>query len=102
VYVHRLRHRFKWAFFALQSWAFVEHGRYVSRLGDLLEIVPTPDDREVLRVVCDWHLLEDDRNARPLYYMQLLERWSRGMMARIGERERRLPPSETPDRESAA
>jgi predicted nucleotidyltransferase len=87
-YVHRLYYRYKWAFYALNSWVFLRDGRFVGRLGDLLPLLDGPDDREVLRIVRDWHGLEEDRNARPLYYMELLEEWSRRMLGRIGAPDR--------------
>jgi hypothetical protein len=43
------------------------------------------DDRAVVAVVRDWPQTEADRTARPLHYLELLERWSRGMLARVQE-----------------
>jgi len=84
--VHRLRDAFKVCFFALQSWILLREGRFIGRKADLLEALSDPDDRDVVRVSRDWDELEYDRTARPLYYIQLLERWSRRMLERLPPR----------------
>lgn len=81
--VHKLYLRFKCCFFAVQSWMLLRDGKYVARKDDLLDVLLDAHDREAIRVARDWGELEQDRGARPLYYVQLLERWSRSMLLRI-------------------
>jgi len=81
--VHRLNYPFKYSFYALQSWILLRDGRFVARKDELLDILSDNDDREVVRVARDWRASEKDREARPLYYIQLLERQSRNMLSRI-------------------
>lgn len=81
--VHRLMYPFKFCFFALQAWILVEEGEFIGRKEDLLRAFSNPLDREVVRVVRDWHKSEQDRTDRPLHYMKLLERWSSHMLQRL-------------------
>jgi len=81
--VHRLRESFKYGFFGLQSWMLLRTRKYFARKDDLIAALSDPDDREVVRIARDWHQLSQDRTARPLYYVQLLERWSRNMLSRL-------------------
>lgn len=81
--VHRLRDAFKSCFFALQCWILLRERKFIERKVDLLECLPDPDDRDVVRIARDWRELEDDRTASPLYYIQLLERWSRSTLERL-------------------
>jgi len=85
--VHKLGYRFKKCFFALQSLVLLREGKFAGRKHDLLRSLSDPDDREVIRVARDWAELEQDRSARPLYYIELLERWSRKMLSRVAARE---------------
>ncbi len=81
--VHKLGYRFKKCFYALQSWMLLLHGKFFARKEDLLSLLSDPDDLEVVWVTRDWAELEQDRTARPLYYIELLERWSRNMLSRL-------------------
>jgi len=81
--VARLRYPFKECVFALQAWLLARQGRYYGRKDELLDALADADDREVLRVVRDWGQLGQDRQARPRYYVELLERWSRSMSERL-------------------
>ena len=67
----------------MQSWMLWTTGRYYARKDDLLTDLSDPDDKQIIRVAKDWHELSDDRAYRPMYYIQLLERWCRKMLARI-------------------
>ena len=81
--VHKLYNPFKYCFFALQSWILLRDGKFFAREDDLLNSLSNTDDREVIRIARDWGELNQDREARPLYYIQLLERWSRNMLSRL-------------------
>jgi len=81
--VHRLNYPFKYSFYTLQSWVLLRDARYVARKDELLNILSDNDDREAVRVARDWRGSEEDREARPLYYIRLLERQSRNMLLRI-------------------
>ncbi len=81
--VHRLNYPFKYSFYALQSWVLLRDGKFVARKDELLDVLPDNDDREVVRVARDWRGSEKDRETRPSYYIQLLERQSRNMLLRI-------------------
>jgi hypothetical protein len=81
--VHKLYYPFKNCFYALQSWMVIRDGKFIARKDDLLKSLSDADDREVIRVTRDWWALEQDRGERPLYYIQLLERWSRNMLSRL-------------------
>ncbi len=81
--VHRLHYPFKCCFFGLQSWILLCEGRFVALKDDLIDALIYEDDREVVRVTRDWRESEKDREERPLYYIELLERWSRKMLLRV-------------------
>ncbi len=81
--VHKLYYPFKCCFFGLQSWILLCEGRFVSLKDDLIDALTDEDDREVVRVARDWRQSEKDREKRPLYYIELLERWSRKMLLRV-------------------
>ena len=83
--VHGLRYRFKRCLYALQEWLLVRQGEFLARKDQLLEALTDEDDRAVVAVVRDWPQTEADRTARPRHYIELLERWSRGMLARVQE-----------------
>ena len=81
--VHKLYNPFKCCFFALQSWMLLRDGRFLERNDELLIFLSDADDREVIRIARDWGELKKDREERPLYYIQLLEQWSRNMLSRL-------------------
>lgn len=81
--VHKLYYPFKCCFFGLQSWIILSEGRFVALKDDLIDTLTDADDREVVRVARDWRESEKDREKRPLYYIELLERWSRKMLLRV-------------------
>jgi len=83
--VHRLRYPFKECFFGLQAWMLAKHSKFYGRKDDLLAALTEPDDRAVVEAVTDWREGEADREARPRYYIELLERWCRSMLGRVGE-----------------
>lgn len=81
--VHRLNYSFKYSFYALQSWVLLRDGKFIARKDELLDLLSDNDDREVVRVARDWRDSEKDREARPTYYIRLLERHSKNMLSRI-------------------
>jgi len=81
--VHNLKYPFKNCFYALQSWILLKENKYVARKKNILKILKETDDKEVVLVAKDWKELEEDRTKRPLYYIDLLERWSRNMLLRL-------------------
>lgn len=81
--VHKLYYPFKFCFYALQSWILLRDGKYIARKDELLDSLSDPDDREVIQVTRDWKQLGQEFEKRPMYYMELLERWSRNMLARL-------------------
>lgn len=85
--VHKLYNPFKCCFFALQSWILLRDGKFLERKDDLLNSLSDADDREVICIARDWSELNQDRESRPLYYIQLLERWSRNMLSKFAETE---------------
>ena len=95
--VHRLRDPFKYCFFGLQSWMLWRTRKYFARKDDLITVLPDPEDQEVVRIARDWHRLSEDRTARPLYYMELLERWSRRMLSRLETLQTECPKRLTSD-----
>ncbi len=84
--VHNLKYPFKNCFYALQTWILVENNKYIARKNDILKFLKDPDDKKVVIVAMDWKELENDRTKRPLYYIKLLERWSRRMLLRLEEK----------------
>lgn len=80
--VHSLRYQFKECFYALQEWVLAREGTWYDRKDDLLQVLTDEDDRAVVVVARDWAHSEDDRRARAQCYVELLERWSRRMLAR--------------------
>ncbi len=81
--VHNLKYPFKNCFYALQYWILLNENRYIARKTDLLEVLKDVEDREAVLVARDWLELEEDRTKRPLYYINLLEKWSRSMLLKI-------------------
>ncbi len=81
--VHKLHYPFKCCFFGLQSWVLLREGRFIARKEDLLNVLSDPDDQEVTIVGRDWRKSHQDREKRPSYYIELLERWSRKMLLRV-------------------
>ncbi|MFU8796259.1 MAG: hypothetical protein ACNA7X_03050 [Dehalococcoidia bacterium] len=81
--VHKLYYPFKQCFYALQSWVLLCEGRFVPTKDGIIEQLTDADDREVVRIARDWHELQQDREQQPLYYIELLERWSRNMLLRL-------------------
>jgi predicted nucleotidyltransferase len=85
--VHSLRYQFKESFYALQEWVLAREGTWYDRKDDLLRVLTDEDDRGVVIAARDWAHSEDDRRARAEYYVELLERWSRRMLARASGRQ---------------
>jgi predicted nucleotidyltransferase len=81
--VLKLKYPFKNCFYALQSWLLLTQGEFTATKNEILERLDDPDDKEVVRTARDWHKLTDDLTARPSYYIELLERWGRGMIAKL-------------------
>jgi len=81
--VHKLKYPFKNCFYALQSWLLLTQGKYVPAKNEILECLDNPDDREAVRVARDWYKLTNDLTVHAQYYIELLERWSRGMIAKL-------------------
>jgi len=81
--VHKLYYPFKECFYALQSWVLLREGRFIPTRDELAGYLLGADDREVVRIARSWHDLEQDREERPSYYMELLERWSRNILLRL-------------------
>lgn len=74
---------FKESFYALQSWVLLRDGRFILTKDELINCLSGADDREVVRIARSWRELEQDREQRPLYYIELLERWSRDILLRL-------------------
>lgn len=85
--VHKLKYQFKNCFYALQSWLLLTQDRFIPPKNEILEYLDNPDDREVVRVARDWYGLTDDLTAHARYHIELLERWSRGMTAKLESHE---------------
>jgi len=83
--VHALHYPFKYCVYALQAWMLAQTGQFIARKEHLLAALDDADDRSVIAVVRDWRKTREDREARPRYYFELLERWSRKMLLRLGE-----------------
>jgi len=81
--IRRPPYPFKECCYALQSWMLLTEGKYCATKADLLAALPDPQDRELVQVVMNWHSLQTDREARPQYYLELLERWCRAMLQRV-------------------
>jgi hypothetical protein len=81
--VHNLRYPFKECAYALQQWVLVQSGEFVARKDDLLRVLDEEMDRAVVEVVRAWRQSEQDRTARPAYYLELLEKWCRSMLSRL-------------------
>ncbi|NLI97957.1 nucleotidyltransferase domain-containing protein [bacterium] len=81
--VSGLRSNFYSCFFALQNWILVVRGRYFERKNDILDYLDDLIDKQVVSVARDWYDIQDDLQTRPSYYIGLLERWARGMIAKL-------------------
>jgi predicted nucleotidyltransferase len=81
--VHNLKYHFKRCFYALQSWQFLSTGKFINTKTEILDILNDPIDMEVIRVARDWFKMTDDLTERACYYIELLERWSRGMVRKL-------------------
>ena len=58
-------------------------GKFIPTKDELFEHLSEADDKEVIRIAKNWQELEQDREKQPLYYIELLERWSRNMLSRL-------------------
>ena len=83
VAVHKLKYHFKNCFYALQSWSLLTKGEFIPTKNQILEYLDDANDAEVIRVARDWFTITDDLTARAPYYIELLERWARGMQAKL-------------------
>ncbi len=83
--VHALHYPFKECVYALQAWMLAQTGQFIARKEDLLAALADAEDKSVIAVARDWRKTREDREARPRYYVELLERWSRQMLLRLGE-----------------
>lgn len=63
-------------------------GKFINRKDDIIDLLSDDVDEEVVKVARDWHKLEDDRTQRPAYYVELLERWARGMVRKLDDFEK--------------
>lgn len=81
--VHRLLYPFKDCFYALQFWFLATEGKYITRKDDMLPMLDNDTDKQAVITARDWYKSADDRTARPEYYINLLERWSRGMLRKL-------------------
>jgi predicted nucleotidyltransferase len=81
--VHRLKYPFKNCYYALQSWVFLKEGIFILRKDDMLELLDDENDKQVVLTARDWYRTAEDRTARPAYYIELLERWSKGMIGKV-------------------
>jgi hypothetical protein len=81
--VHNLKYHFKRCFYALQSWFLLTNGKFIDTKAEMLDALDDPIDKEVIRVARDWFKITDDITARARHYVELLERWSRGMMYKL-------------------
>lgn len=81
--VHKLKYHFKNCFYALQSWLLLTQGAYIATKNEILERLDDPDDKEAVRTARDWYNLTEDLTRRPSHYIELLERWARGMVAKL-------------------
>lgn len=81
--VHKLYYPFKECFYALQSWVLLCEGGFIPTRDELAGHLSAADDKAVITVARNWHDLERDREERPLYYIEMLERWSRNMLLRL-------------------
>ena len=82
---HRLHYPFKECFYALQAWMLARCGEFYARKDDLLAVLTEADDRAVVEAARDWRESGADREARPRHSFELLERWCRSMLSRVGE-----------------
>ena len=81
--VHKSYYPFKECFYALQSWILLRVGKFIPTKDELFGHLSEADDKEVIRIAKNWQELEQDREKQPLYYIELLERWSRNMLSRL-------------------
>lgn len=81
--VGKLKYHFKNCFYALQSWVLLTQGKFINTKAEILDILSDPVDIEVIRVAKDWFKITDDLTTRASYYIEFLERWSRGMVRKL-------------------
>jgi predicted nucleotidyltransferase len=81
--VLKLKYPFKNCFYALESWVMLTQDKFISTKNDILELLDDPVDKQVIIVARDWYKLTDDLIERPAYYIELLERWGRGMIGKL-------------------
>lgn len=81
--VHKLKYHFKNCFYALQSWLLLTRGEFIGAKDEIMDRLDNPDDVEAVHTARDWHELTDDLTTRARHYVELLERWSRGMIVKL-------------------
>jgi len=70
---------FKAAFFVMQGWYLLAHGKYISKRSELLKMDITSEDALVVNRFIKWDTAEND----PMETLDLLERWSSQMFKRM-------------------
>lgn len=81
--VLKLKYHFKNCFYALESFILLTQKKFIPTKNEILAFLDDPEDKEVIRVARDWYKLTDDLIERPAYYIELLERWGRGMITKL-------------------
>lgn len=77
--VHNLSHAYKSSFFILQAWMLLFKREYILTKKEMLSILEN-DDKEILDININWSKLEKDREERPEYYFEILEKWGSKML----------------------
>ena len=70
---------YKAAFFAMQGWYLLEHGKYIGKRSELLKMEITGEDALVLAKFINWN----EEDSEPMETLDLLERWSSLMFKRM-------------------
>ena len=81
--VHNIGFHLKKCFFGLETWFLLTRGRFLKTREEMLQILDDNNDKEVVCIARDWNKLTDDLTARPVYYIELLGRWARGMHSKL-------------------
>ncbi len=77
---------YKCSFFVLQAWLALTHDRFFLTKKEVADRIANPLDKEILQRCMNWHQDGEDRKERPLYYFDLLARWSSNMLLRLENR----------------
>lgn len=74
--VHKLKNAYKCSFFIMQALMLLVKKEFIVTKKEMVSHLSSNDDIDILNVNMNWVEFEKDRQIRPKYYFDILEKWS--------------------------